>query len=226
MTIVYTTIFGASDSLKPAPAGADSCICFVDDPSIHADAKGWRLRRVMTDRPRRTAWHMRCVPHQLFDDYSRVIWLDASFTLTDLPRLLKDAGTAPIAAIRHHRRHSYREEAEQLVKVKQATPEQALEQVEAYQRAGFRPNHLSIASLIVRDGSDDVRKFNETWDHEIDAHPGDNTQVSLDYAAWVSGLTIKALAGDRHVNPYATHDYRDHRRRRRPYPGQPEELNR
>lgn len=224
--IVYTTILGASDSLKPAPIGADQCVCFVDNPADYPDPKGWELRRAITDSPRRTAWHLRCVPHMLFAQYERVIWIDASFTLIDLPRLLKDAGTASIAAIRHHRRNTYVQELDALVKVKQATHAQAEQQINDYQATGFTPTHLSISCLIVRSGSETVQRFNETWDREIQAHPGDNTQVSLDYAAWKHGMTIKALQGTRHVNPYATHDARDHRRRRQPYPGQPAELNR
>lgn len=225
--IVYTAILGASDSLKPAPTGADRCVCFVDRAENYADAKGWDLiEHTYAGDRRREAWRLRCLPHELFAAYDRVVWIDASFTLTNLPRLLKDAGAAPIAAIRHHRRTSYMQELNALVLVKQATHAQAEQQINAYDEAGFRPAHLSISCVIVRDRSDETQRFNETWEAQIRRYPGDNTQVSIDYSAWVNGLTIKALSGDRHVNPYATHDTRDHRRRRQPYPGQPVELNR
>ena len=221
--IVFTTIFGASDSLKPAPRGADRCVCFTDRPSRYPDPRGWELvQRSVTD-PRREAWHLRCVPHELFPAYDRSVWVDASFTMIDLPRLLRDSGSAPIAALRHHERDTCYREGRRLVRNRQATPEDIERQLGDYERAGFAPRHLSISCVIVRDRSEAVRGFNETWDQQICTYPGDNTQVSLDYSAWVNGLTIHGLKGTRHHNPYAQHDHFDHRRRRRPYQ-QPKEL--
>lgn len=218
MTIVFTTILGGSDSLKPAPAGADRCVCFVDAVSSYSDAKGWELRETAIDGdPRRQAWQMRCVPHRLFDDYDRVVWVDASFTLTNLPRLLRDAGDAPVAALRHHARTSAYVEAQTLVRIGQARPQDIRVQADAYQRQGFISTHLSISCILVRDHSQTAQHFNETWATEIDTHRGDNTQLSLDYSAWKHGTEIRALKGTRHDNPYSTHDHADHKRRRKPY---------
>jgi hypothetical protein len=220
VTIVFTTILGGSDSLKQAPKGADRCVCFVDDLKWFPDPKGWELTvvDVRGDDPRRDAWRMRCLPHLLFDQpYDRVVWIDASFTLTDLPRLLKDAGTAPIAALRHHARASAYEEAKTLVKVGQARADDVRPQMDAYQRAGFPSSHLSISCIIVRDHSQTAQRFNETWANEIETNLGDNTQLSLDYSAWVNGTEIRALRGTRHDNPYSVHDHADHKRRRKPY---------
>lgn len=218
MTIVYTTIFGGSDSLKPAPTGADRCVCFVDEPAAHQDAKGWDLLVSLkgTD-PRRQAWRLRCLAHELFPDAARTVWIDASFTLTDLPRLLRDAGKASIAAIRHHKRSSCYEEAQEIVKVGQAKASDVMAQMAAYRDERFHPSALSISCVIVRDHSTAVEQFNETWRTEIDRWSGDNTQLSLDYSAWKAGLTIAALSGTRHANPYATHDHVDHKKRRQPY---------
>lgn len=215
--VVFTTIFGESDSLKPAPAGAAACVCFTDRPRAHADAKGWTIVYRQASNPRREAWHLRCVPEQLFASYSRSVWIDASFTLTDLPRLLKHAGDAPVAALRHHERRTCYEEARRLVRNGQARKVDAEAQMAAYQSAGFQPDHLSIACIVVRDRSEQARAFGETWDREIARWPGDNTQVSLDYSAWVHGFSIAALKGTRHQNPYGVHDHHDHKRRRRPY---------
>lgn len=216
-TIVYTAILGDCDSLKPAPVGADRAVCFVTDPDAAQDARGWELVQHASANPRREAWRLRCVPHELFDDYDRVVWIDASFTLTNLPRLLHDAGSAPIAAIRHHQRSSPYQEAARLVTIGQSDASAIDRQVKAYRKARFDGAHLSISCVIVRDHSEKVRRFNETWAKEIDAHRGDNTQVSLDYSAWANGLTIAALSGSRHANPYAVHDHNDHKRRRKPY---------
>lgn len=219
MTIVFTTILGGSDSLKPAPVGADWCVCFVDDVSGYPDAKGWDLREVAIDGdPRRQAWLMRCRPHALFEEsYDRVVWIDASFSLTHLSPLLRDAGAAPIAALRHHARTSVYVEAETLVKIGQARREDVGTQMDAYRREGFTSRHLSISCILVRDQSEVARQFNETWANEIDTYLGDNTQLSLDYSAWKHGTEIRALKGIRHDNPYSVHDHSDHKRRRKPY---------
>jgi hypothetical protein len=214
--IVYTTILGQSDSLKPSPTGADRCVCITDQP--YQDANGWELHvQPASGDPRRTAWHLRCVPHKLFPDYDRVVWIDASFTLTNLPKLLKDAGTSEIAALRHHARFSCYQEAFEIAKIGQATKDDVTRQMTAYRKAGFVPNHLSISCIIVRSHSAKVQAFNETWAYEIAQHPGDNTQLSLDYSAWINGLEIAALKGVRKDNPYAVHDHADHKKRRKPY---------
>lgn len=215
--VVFTAILGDCDSLKPAPVGAARCVCFVTDPAAHADPKGWELIAHPAENPRREAWQLRAIPHRLFDDYDRVIWIDASFTLTDLPRLLKDAGAYPVSAIRHHARTSSYQEAKQLVKVGQSDAASVEKQVRYYRSQGYEPKHLSISCVILRDNSGAARKFSETWATEIAMYPGDNTQVSLDYSAWKHGLTIHGLKGTRHDNPYATHDHADHKRRRKPY---------
>lgn len=218
MTVVYTTILGGSDSLKPAPKGADRCVCFTDDVSLRSDPKGWEFTEwAVPGSPRREAWYIRCVPHMLFGGYDRVVWIDASFTLLDLPRLLRDAGSAPVSALRHHRRASPYTEAAELVKVGQSTQASIDRQLADYRRSGFNPSHLSISCVIVRDRSVKAESFNLTWSAEIDKYPGDNTQVSLDYSAWINGFEIAPLKGTRHENPYSTHDAKDHKRRRRPY---------
>lgn len=216
--VVYTTIFGGSDSLKPAPVGADRCVCFVDQPALCHDAQGWDLvTRVAGVNPRRDAWRMRALAHDLFRSYDKSVWIDASFTLTNLPLLLAHADGAAIAALRHHRRSSCYAEAREVARVGQATDADVAGQMDVYRKAGFQPNGLSISCIVVRTNSDAVRAFNETWHAETSAHRGDNTQLSLDYSAWKHGLSIRALRGTRHNNPYATHDHEDHKRRRQPY---------
>lgn len=219
MTIVFTAILGGSDRLKPAPAGADRCVCFVDDVRSYPDVRGWELLEQRLDGrdPRRLAWWLRCVPHLLFHDYDRVIWIDASFTLTDLPRLLGDTGDAPIAALRHHTRSSCYEEGQAVVRSAQARAHDVLPQLDTYRKAGYHPRWLSISCILVRDRSQTVQRFNETWASQIERHLGDNTQLSLDYSAWKNGTEIRALKGTRHDNPYSVHDHADHKRRRRPY---------
>ena len=219
MVIVYTSILGGSDNLKPAPTGADRCVCFVDDLEMcNQDALGWTLHvHPKAPDPRREAWRLRCVPHQLFDDYQTVVWIDASFTLTNLPLLLQDSKGHDLSGLKHHARSSCYEEGREVVRVGQADEGAVSRQMAAYSRVEFKPRSLTISCVLVRANNPRVSAFNECWDAEIRANPGDNTQLSIDYAAWRSGLFVHHLQGVRKDNPYAVHDHADHKKRRKPY---------
>ncbi len=222
MVIVYTAILGGSDSLKPAPKGADRCVCFVDyDDAMMADWEGqlgWEFAIAKWSNPRRTAWKLRCVPHAVLSGaYDTVVWVDASFTVTDLPRLLRDSAGHNLSGLRHHKRHSCYEEGEEVVKNGQSALFDVWSQMSGYEHAGFKPSYLSISCILVRQNNPRVTAFNELWDREIRKHPGDNTQLSLDYCAWKTGIGVHHLQGVRKDNPYAVHDHADHKRRRKPY---------
>ncbi len=218
MVIVYTAILGGSDSLKPAPTGADRCVCYVDEPWDYDDSKGWELRRwLIESNSRREAWHVRCLPPFTFTPYDTVVWVDASFTVTDLPRLLRDSAGHDLSGLRHHKRHSCYDEGKELVKIGQASPNEYRAQMTQYADEGFQPQELTISCVLVRQNNPRVTAFNELWDSEIRKHPGDNTQLSLDYCAWKTGVGVHHLQGVRKDNPYAVHDHADHKRRRKPY---------
>ncbi len=214
--IVFTAILGGCDSLKPAPKGADRCVCFTDDEN--QDPKGWDLEYwAPSDNPRREAWRLRCLPHMRFFGHDVSVWVDASFTVTDLPRLLKDSAGHELSAMKHHARSSVYEEGAEIIRVGQADATAVNQQLKTYSRAGFQQSALSISCVLVRTNTPFVTQFNERWDAEIRQYPGDNTQLSLDYAAWISGLSVHHLQGVRKDNPYAVHDHADHKKRRKPY---------
>lgn len=221
MVIVYTAILGGCDSLKPAPGGAE-CICFTD--TDQRDANGWKFivwpkESWQVPDPRREAWRLRCVPHKIFNTYDTVIWVDGSLTLLDLPRLLHDSAVSALSGLKHDNRTDCYHEGRELIDIGQSDPASVNVQLDKYRRAGFKPmrNRLTIACLLVRNNTAKVTAFNELWDAEIQKHPGDNTQLSLDYCAWKQGLSWHHLEGGRHHNPYASHDGADHKRRRKPY---------
>ena len=218
MIVVYTTIFGGSDSLKQAPSGASRAVCFVDDPLIYmGETRGWQLQQYPAPNPRRSAWHLRCIPHLLFPAAKKTVWIDASFTLTDLDRLLMDASGHELSVLQHHKRNSCYAEGQELIKVGQAYAADVNRQLDLYREEGFTQSTLSISCILVRENCQRVTHFNEQWDQEIKRYPGDNTQLSLDYAAWRVGLPVHHLPGVRKNNPYAAHDHNDHKKRRAPY---------
>lgn len=218
MIVAYTTIFGNSDSLKKAPSGVSRAVCFVDDPAFYVgQSRGWELVKHPAPNPRREAWHLRCVPHLLFPAARKTIWIDASFTLIDTERLLLDSAGHELSVLRHHARHSCYDEGRIIIKIGQAPAAVVNQQLNAYHDEGFRPEELSISCIIVRENTPRVTAFNERWDAEIQRNPGDNTQLSLDYAAWKSGLKTHYLQGEYRDNPYAHHNHKDHKELRRPY---------
>ena len=219
MVIVYTSILGGSDSLKPVAKGADRCVCFVDDLEMcNRDALGWTLHvHPKAPDPRREAWRLRCVPHQLFEQYDTVVWIDASFTLTNLPLLLQDSRGHDLSGLRHQHRSSFYEEANELIRIGQSDEAAVKRQVAAYRAESFNPRSLTISCVLVRRHNHRVTAFNNRWAEEIRTHPGDNTQLSLDYAAWKAGTGVHHLTGVRKNNPYAVHDHWDHKKRRKPY---------
>lgn len=219
MTVVYTTIFGNSDSLKKAPSGASRCVCFVDDPARYAgQTRGWELiAHDAAGEPRREAWRLRCLAHDLFPEARKSVWIDASFTLTNLPRLLLDASPHLLSGLPHHLRDSCYREGTEIVNVGQADKADIQRQLDGYRREGFRPSGLTISCILVREHTPQVQVFNERWLTEIQTHRGDNTQLSLDYCAWKAGIEVYHLRGVRKNNPYAIHDHADHKLRRKPY---------
>lgn len=222
MNIVYTAILGGCDSLKRAPKGADKAILFSDDHAHLQDSNGWDVyhwpRTSWQEQDsRREAWRLRCVPHKLFASYDTVTWIDASFTLTNLPRLLRDATGRDLSVLKHQKRTTCYEEGREIIRVGQAPASAVQPQMDAYRRAGFSPSTLSISCIIVRRRTEAVRRFNHAWLSEIQRHPGDNTQLSLDYAAWRTGVRVNYLTGVRKDNPYAQHDHEDHKKRRKAY---------
>lgn len=222
MNVVFTAILGGCDSLKPAPKGADRAVVFTDDTAHVQYPNGWEVhfwpeQYWQEADPRREAWRLRCLPHTLFSQFTRVIWIDASFTLTDLPLLLREAGSHELAALRHHKRNSCYQEAHEIIRIGQAPKVDVNAQMQDYRRAGFSPQSLTISCVIVRANSAKVQAFNVAWDEEIRKHRGDNTQLSFDYCAWKTGLRVYHLTGVRKDNPYAAHDHADHKKRRKAY---------
>ncbi len=216
LIILFTAILGGSDTLKPAPLGADECVCFTDDFSI--PHPGWLLLPAHgTGAPRPRAWQLRCRPHVLFPEADVTVWVDASMLVTNLRGLLADAGQADLAAMHHPERRSYLEEAEELVTVGKATRAGIDRQLAAYQDTGFKPQALTSANVLVRRHTPRVRAFNEAWAQELLTFPDDNAQLSLDYCAWLTGTPIHYVKGSYVANPYSVFDIADHHARWKPY---------
>lgn len=217
MIVLYSAIFGSSDSLKRAPRGPDTCIVFTDDQNLAGP--GWSvLARETQAKPRRAARALKMIPHLMFPDADAWLWVDGSIEIKDWPRLIRDIGDAEIACLPHPDRSDCYAEGETVMRLKIAYDvgrHQIKEALAKYRAEGFAPTKLSTTGLLYRKNTPKVIAFNELWREELNRY-GTNDQVHVDYCAWKAGVEVHYLQGHYRANPYATYDKTDHHQRRKP----------
>jgi hypothetical protein len=210
--VVYTAIFGGSDSLKAAPTGADLCVCFTDDPTLAGC--GWEVRlQPSAPSGRYAARWLKTGSVGLFPEATQTVWVDGSIALVDLTRLLADAGDADLACLAHPDRSTCYDEGRTVVALHRANPLQIAEALALYRSAGFAPASLSTTGLLVRQSTPRVGAFNRRW-REHQRRFGLNDQVHVDFCAWREDLAVTYLTGHYRDNPYMRYDRADHTRRR------------
>jgi Protein of unknown function (DUF616) len=214
MIVAYTAIFGGSDSLKAAPAGADRAVCFTD--GAHTDSRGWEIvQREVGDRGRRAARVLKMSPHELFADATASVWVDGSIAIQDWQALIADSGDADVACFAHPDRTNCYDEGRTVVRLKIAHQAKVMAALEMYRRDGFNPTSLSTTGLLYRKHGPGVVAFNTLWRSHLATY-GTNDQVHVDYCAWRAGVSVHHLQGHYRENPYAVYDKVDHHRRRKP----------
>lgn len=215
MIVVYTAIFGGSDSLKIAPE-ADRCVCYTDG---NLAGGGWEIVRVPVPvKPRSAARTLKMTPHEIYPEADGWLWVDGSIEIRDFEALMAAVGDAEIACLPHPDRSTCYAEGETVIRLKIAADrgkEQVREALAKYRAEGFSPKSLSTTGLFYRRNTPRVVKFNRLWHEELNAY-GTNDQVHVDYCAWKVGVEIKHLSGHYRANKYAVYDRVDHHRRRSP----------
>ena len=192
--VVYTSITGGYDSLKPVPprwsAQADF-VAYVDRPLA---ANGWNLRpaaRAHVD-PCRNAKVHKIVPEDLFATYDYSVWVDGSVGITSatsLPGMLENLlATADFAVFRHRSRGCIYEEAEACIRAAKDDPELIRQQVTRYRAEGYpERNGLCECTVLVRRHTPAVVDFCRRWHGEI-AAGSRRDQLSFNYVARRCGL--------------------------------------
>ncbi len=214
MNVLYTAIFGNSDTIKKAPAGPDRCVCFTDDPRLRKD--GWEIVvRTKTDFPRWQARDHKTTPEQLFPDASFVVWADGSMTVKDWPRLLRDVGEADVAVLPHPDRTNVYDEGETVIRLRIGHRDAVRRALDSFREDGFAPTRLSTTGLLVRRMTPAVAEMDRLWHWHLEQY-GINDQVHFDYCAWKAGVSITDLKGHYRANPYMVYDQRDHHHHRKP----------
>jgi hypothetical protein len=215
MIVVVTALIGPAESLPlagPAEPGV-SYVCVTDRA-----APGWLCHRPPADAdPRRAARRVKTAVHDLLPSAEWSIWLDASFDLVASPfEIVAAANGAEIAAFAHPDRSCIHDEGREIIRLGLARSGAVERQVAAYWRAGFptdAPGILTTTGLMVRRHSDAVARFNRQWWHEMTWHTL-RDQLSVDFAAWRTGIEIAHLPGHYRDNPFVRYNRARHRERR------------
>lgn len=215
MIVLYSALFGGSDTLKPAPAGPDRCVMFTDNAALAGH--GWEF--IVEPRSAFTRWQARqkkTTSHLLFPDAEIVVWADASMTIMDWPRLIRDfTPGGDVACLPHPFRNNCYDEGAKCIELKIGGVRNITKALDGMRADGFAPTVLSTTGLFLRRNTDAVRRMNEFWYDHLERF-GINDQVHLDYCAWKAGASRVWLAGNYLDNPYMVYDRLDHRKHRKP----------
>lgn len=198
--ILYTAVIGRTDPLQPITTGLPA-YCFTDSPTL--EVRGWTMLRIpATDDPIRTARRIKILAHEAVPNARVSIWVDASFVWRQLPELMPV--DAPVQALRHPDRADIQSEATEIIKLRLAKPDLVRAQVATYTTQGFVSPGLTGTGLLIRRHTPEVETFNRVWWETFSQAGHTRDQMSVDYAAWVSGVPITYLTGHYRQNPYVT----------------------
>lgn len=207
MITVFTTVFGNTDPLhEPVRAGNARFVCFTDQP---IKSKRWEIVTLPKQAaPTRASRMMKALSHETVDtEWS--LWIDANFTLlVDPERLL---GHGEFVNFKHRDRTRISDEANEIIRIGKALPEETMRQLHAYRADGFDTDEapqreLSCNGVILRRHTPQVIALNEAWAGEIERHTL-RDQMSLDYCAWRQGFELSRWPGTHDRNPYFKHKF-------------------
>lgn len=218
MIVVVTALIGPAEAAPPPRPVEPGVlyVCFTDRA-----APGWLCHPPPDDPdPRRAARRVKTSVHDLFPNAEWSIWLDASFDLLVSPAEIVATAAmyvADVAAFPHPDRSCVYDEAREIIRLGLAPADLVERQVATYARAGFptdAPRSLTTTGLLVRRHSEAVACFNRQWWHEMTSHTL-RDQLSVDFAAWSTGIHIRYLPGHYRDNPFARYNRERHRQGRR-----------
>ena len=216
MILVVSALIGPTES--PPPLGPQESgtryICYTD-----REVPGWECRLPLHGNPRRAARYAKTHLHELHAEVT--IWVDASFDLVARPSDIvaaADATGCKVSAFAHPDRNCMSTEADEIIRLNMADHAAVNDQRNAYHRAGFDTvdnpqKSLTTTGLIVCRHTPQVVAFSRQWWIEIATHTL-RDQLSVDFAAWKTGIKIGRLPGHYRDNPFATYNRHRHRQGR------------
>jgi len=205
--IVYTTLFGKSDSLKQPACSLPNwdLICVTNQRNISFGA--WRpvfVEAIHRD-PRRTARVFKILPWNLFPDAEESLFLDASIKIIGPVDEFVEryCNKADLSCFVHPVRDCAYAEAQACIEKGNDDPNTINWQMHAYRRGGFPPSSGLIASAVLhrRHTSDKVRHLMESWANEVELHSV-RDQLSFNYSSWATGVGYNPIPLDIFDNQY------------------------
>jgi hypothetical protein len=205
-SIVYTSIIGNRDSLRPQRNSGEKFLAYVENDSPVAP---WEIVRVERQIawPRLEAKRYKILPHIVLPPHEYSLWVDGRIdiitrkTVEDLAaQYLADADIAMFA---HGKRTCIYEEAWECINQGLDDASVIYDQIARYTQDSYPSNNgLHEASIILRRNTEQMRKFNESWWEEIQ-RGSIRDQLSFDYLAYKHELGVAEFPGDFTTgNPY------------------------
>jgi hypothetical protein len=195
--ITYTAIIGSYDYLKDQPHG--KYVAYLN-PCFKNPKWETRQARLLFDSPTRNARMYKILSHQ-FIDSEWSLWVDGSITLLAPPEALLDKyGHNDITMFDSRDYHTIKQEADRIVTIGKDKAETVFPQYERYLKSGYVDDRLSTTGAILRHHTKQTEEFNNCWWSELCAH-SHRDQLSVDYAAWKTGVEIAYFEGNVYHSP-------------------------
>lgn len=216
ISVVTAVIGSETDPLQPPAyvAPGVSYLCFTDQSPSTIPAP-WTVRPI--ERPARESAVLCARRHKiLIHDYCSadfIVWHDAAYQLAVDPAIFAPfLWRADVLVLPHPARSTIEEEAAELIRLQLTRADIVTKQAARYRSKGFRATLLSSTGLLIRRSDPHVRAFERAWWDQLTfwKHPRD--QMSFDYSAWQTGVTVYHLDGHYRANPYADWTYTKRRR--------------
>jgi hypothetical protein len=218
MIVVVTAAIGTTETPPPPPFVDTAAIRYVCASDRDRDVQGWEPWPVAAFEPRRGARAVKMQAPAMFHG-DTVIWCDASFDWIASPEKLAEVSSGmncDLAAFAHPDRQRMTQEANEVIRCGLAPYEDVRRQVLAYRLDGFdtdaHPQRALTTTGLIVFGTK-VAEFMRVWREQIDTFTL-RDQLSVDYAAWKTGVRIGYLAGHYRSNAFVSYNRDRHRRRR------------
>lgn len=198
--VVYTVITGQYEPLLSPymydPQAEYVCLCDVPIPG----RPPWEIRVVEREceDAARESRRLKILSHRFFDaEY--VLYHDANVRLRAIDPLSWLKGHDMALCVHPHTDCLY-EGAEACIEDAKGDPDEIRAQITRYRAEGY-PEHAGLAAgtVIMRRQTEAVRRFNETWCHEV-LNESMRDQVSFNYVCWKLGMEYDLIPGELYGN--------------------------
>ena len=206
--VVYTAITDGYDPLRRPPALWRKHADFVAFLGRGPTAPGWEVRPIYHrfHDPCRNAKIHKILPHRFFPDAEYSLWIDGSIVIKSTLPIQKWAREYlrkhDLSVFKHPVRNCIFQEGMYCMKKELDRPEIIDRQMQKYYEAGYPLNNgLAECTILLRRHTPRMRRFDEAWYAEIQAHSR-RDQLSFNYVAHKLGFEYNLLPGRVSKNPH------------------------